>query len=159
MGKTAQWFILASCLAATVLALTSSLWLLPYLHDRTLANFSSEIAQLPLPSGTTRQDVVTVVGQQSGNGDHCDYLVAVTLITDMGKHEAEEYFKGKYSDPTNLRFLWADEMEQYASQANAAFSIHVLSEWVRGRQHDDKTNLVVYRFEGSMTSSWDYRCR
>jgi hypothetical protein len=98
--------------AVIVLYAISFVWIFPRLHDQTLSKFSSELTNIPVPQKTQLIDTISEVGQQSGNSDHCDYLGALLLKTDLSKSDAEKYYRDSYRGTSQLHFYWTDEPHQ-----------------------------------------------
>lgn len=137
---------------------TSNFWLTPFLHDRYLEKYVDVLAAIKLPNGVEKTGSLSKVGQQSGNSDHCDYLAAVMLKTALPKEEVEAYFQNAYRGTSEIRFIWGDEMREYASEDNRISGIHTLRDWLSSRPDGEQTNLIVYLFDVGATTSWDYRC-
>ena len=138
-------------LAAIVLYFPAYLWFFPYLHDKALVNFSQPLVSIQFPAQTQEVDRVSVVGQQSGNGDNCDYFSGVMAQTSLSKEELEQYYRSKYSGESPVRFFWLD-------QDSNDIAIHTLKEWVEDKNKTNNADVVIYIFEGAMTSAIDYRC-
>jgi len=144
--------------AVIVLYIPAYLWLFPMLHDRTLNTFSQELLTIPVPNQTQEVDRLTKVGHQSGNSDHCDYLAAILLKTDLSKSEIEKYYKNNYRGKSTVNFYWFDEPHEPGIGAVNPTGIYTLNDWVDSKAKATGSDLMVYIFEGGMTSALDLRC-
>ncbi len=88
--------IVSLVIASVAFWLISYLWVFPHLHDKTLREFYQSLTSIPVPEETNLIDSLSEVGQQSGNSDHCDYLAAELLKTNLSKSEIENYYIGNY---------------------------------------------------------------
>lgn len=145
-------------LAASVLYFPAYLWFFPYLHDKTLDNFAGPFVNIQLPERTQEVDRLSIVGHQSGNSDHCDYLAAKLLKTDLSKSEVEKYYRDKYAGKSQVHFFWTNEPHEPGIGAVNPTGIYTLNDWINIEAKEKDANLVVYIFEGSMTSALDPRC-
>lgn len=136
----------------------SYLWLFPNLHDQTLKEFSEPLANISNSEDIQRIDSLSEVGQQSGNSDHCDYLAAQLVKTDLSKSEVEKYYRENYKGNSTLNFYWFDEPHKPGIGVVNSTNIFTLNDWVNNVSKTGNANLIVYIFEGAMTSSFDYRC-
>lgn len=139
-------------------AMTSHLWLFPFIHDRHLQVYADSMNSLPVPKDTRLITSENRVGQQSGNGDHCDYLSALFMDTKLTKDEIENHYNKVNVQGLDLKYLWSDEINSYVSEQNRVFAIHSLREHLVSDTMKGKFNLVVYVFATHDTGSWDYRC-
>jgi hypothetical protein len=133
-------------------------WLFPYLHNQTLKQFSEPLIGITPSPGIQKIDSISEVGQQSGNSDHCDYLAAQLLKTDLPKSEIEKYYRSNYKGKTELNFFWTDEPHKPGIGAVNPTNISTLDEWVNTKSKMTGANLIIYIFEEGLTSAFDYRC-
>lgn len=147
--------ILASIIGVIALYVFFFVIFFPYLHNQTLNRFSYELLSIPTPEKTQVVDSLTLAGHQTGNSNHCDYLAAQLIKTDLPKSEIEKFYKDNYKGESEVRFFWINEEHKPGLLGNPT-EIYTLDEWV-----DNKSvaNLIVYVFEVAMTMSFDYRCR
>lgn len=157
-GFAVMWIIGGLVVGAIILYAVSFTWVFPQLHNQTLAKFSSQLVTLPAPQKTQVIDSLSVVGQQSGNSDHCDYLGALLLKTDLSKDDIEKYYRDNYKGNSQLHFYWTNEPHQPGIGAVNPTNIFTLDSWVNDKAKSTGANLIIYIFEGSMTSAFDYRC-
>jgi len=141
-----------------VLYAAAFMWLFSQFHNQTLSRFTSQLTRIPVPEKTLLIDTLSQVGQQSGNSDHCDYLGALLLKTELSKSDAERYYRDNYKGASQLHFYWTDESHQPGIGAANPTNIFTLNDWVNSKAKDTGANLILYIFEGSMTSAFDYRC-
>lgn len=131
---------------------------LPYMHDRTQAARSLTLTSIPLPEKTTKVEQIDEIGQLSGNGDHCDYLTAIMLKTDLLKSEVESYYKNNYKGESTLDFFSVDEPNNLSVTGPDAIAIHPLKKWFTEKSESNPTNVVIFIFDSGITSSLDSRC-
>ena len=139
--------------AAIVLYFPAYFWFFPYLHDQTLSRFSQDLTDVRLPPNTQEIERLHRVGQQSGNSDHCDYFAGEMFRTDLSKEQFEEYYRNHYNGESSVRFFWInqDNVED--------IGIFTLKDWIIQKENNlGQQTVVVYIFEGAMTSAVDYRC-
>ena len=142
-----------------VLSIPTYLWLIPKSHDRTLERFANELFSVQVPEKTHEVDRLSKVGQQIGNGDHCDYFAGLMVKTDLPKEQLEDHFRANYSGKSQIEFLWLAEENKYTT--DNAFDptiIHTLKDWVNNKSVIERSNVIVYVFEAAMTSALDLRC-
>jgi len=156
-------FVLIGIIAGLIvggvaLYIASYLWLLPYFHNQNLKEFSEQLVIIPPPAKTQEIDKLNQIGQQSGNGDHCDYLSALLLKTDIPKPEVEKYYSDNYKGKSRLYFFWINEPHKPGIGNVNPTNIFTLDEWVNNKSKTTGANLIIYIFEGAMTSAIDYRC-
>jgi len=157
-GFAVIWIIGGLVVAIVVIYAACLMWVFPQLHNQTLDKFSSQLLTIPVPQKTQLIDTLSEVGQQSGNSDHCDYLGALLLKTDLSKSDAEKYYRDNYKGSSQLHFYWTNEPHQPGIGAVNPTNIFTLDSWVNDKSKITGANLIVYIFEGAMTSAFDYRC-
>ena len=133
-------------------------WIGPYLHDKTLAKFSEQLFEIQLPDNAVLLDRISVVGQQEGNSDHCDYLAAIQLQTELPKSALENHYKNSYSGDSEVKFVWLDEENPYTNKEFDPLVIFSLKDWIINKLDDSRSSVVIYIFESGMTSAIDRRC-
>jgi hypothetical protein len=141
-----------------VLYVACFVWVFPYFHDQELQDFSRPLASVAPPEQTKEIDQLSQVGQQTGNSDHCDYLLAFLLKTTLPKQEIERYYTDRYKGKSQLNFFWIAEPHNPGIGAVNPTNISTLDEWVNITSKTSGANLIVYIFEAGMTSAFDYRC-
>jgi hypothetical protein len=130
-------------------------WIIPAQHDASLQEFSSSLLSVPAPENGQIEASLSKVGLQVGNGDHCDYLAALAIQSKMAKKDLQDYYEEEYKGKSKVQYVWLDESSSYTSTTSPD-TIFSLKDWVQ--KYKDSANVVVYIFEPSMTSSFDYRC-
>jgi hypothetical protein len=128
------------------------------MHNVTLQKFSEPLLSISEPQNVVRINSLTKVGQQYANGDHCDYLAAVLLKTDLYKADIENYYKDNYTGKSEIKYVWLDEENSYTNNIFDPLSISSLKDWIQDQSENASGEVVVYIFEGGMTSFFDYRC-
>ena len=150
-------------LAAAVIAvlfIPVYLWIAPKLHDRTLVRFSKPLLSISVPENTQQIDALSRVGLQSGNSNHCDYLAALLLKTGLKKNDLEAYYQDSYKGESTVEFFWINEPHGTGIGNVNPTGIFTLNDWVNNvKPEETDANVIVYIFEGDMTSSLDLRCR
>ncbi|SPL91525.1 unnamed protein product [[Actinomadura] parvosata subsp. kistnae] len=66
-----------------------------WVNDGKLAGLEERVSRLELPPGTERDGSAAVqgsVGLQEGNGNHCDFLVRMTVRTRLPDAEIAAYY-------------------------------------------------------------------
>jgi hypothetical protein len=109
--KSPRLIVIIGGLVVVLIVLYSAAftWLFPQFHNQTLSRFTSQLTRIPVPENTSLIDTLSQVGQQSGNSDHCDYLGALLLKTELSKSDAERYYLDNYKGASQLHFYWTDE--------------------------------------------------
>lgn len=151
--------IFGSVILVIALYIGGFFWIVPKMHDETLTRFSDQLFSVQLPADTTQIDSISVIGQQFANGNHCDYLAARLLETSLQKEKLENDFKENYHGTSELQFIWLDESNAYTDDIFDSSKIYSLDDWLDQHAQTSKADVIVYLFEGHMTSSFDYRCR
>jgi hypothetical protein len=147
-------------IAIAILSIPFYLWILPELHDKTLDQFSEPLLSISVPEGTQVLDTLSSIGLQTGNSNHCDYLAALLVKTDLPRVEIEQYYKGKYDGDSEVEFFWTnDTHEPSVIDIVNPTGIYTLNDWVNVKSKETEANLIIYIFEGALTSSIDFRCR
>ncbi len=129
----------------------------PYMHDQVLERFSNQLLSIPVPGDTQLLKTTSIVGQQIGNGDHCDYLAAMQIQTNLSKEDVENYYRESYKGESEVNFIWLNEENEYTSDGFNPLVIFTLKDWIHNDLNQN-SSLIVFIFEPSMTSSFDYRC-
>ncbi|MGV9378887.1 hypothetical protein ACWDRB_23915 [Nonomuraea sp. NPDC003707] len=82
---------LLACVVAYVLLFKVPEWR----NDEKLARLEERVSMFPLPPDTEPDDrgVEGTVGIQSGNSNHCDYLVRMSLLTKLPDAEIARYYE------------------------------------------------------------------
>ena len=141
------------------LAVLAYVWFLPMLHDKTLEKFSEQFLSIIPPQGTQVVDTLSIIGHQSGNSNHCDYLVATLLKTKLPKSDIETYYINEYKGSSRINFFWLDNAQGKDIFTVNPTGIYTLNEWVNVKSNETQANVIIYIFEGAMTSALDLRCR
>lgn len=134
-------------------------WVVPMIHDATLKKFSAPLLSIPLPEKSKKIDSISIIGQQFANGNHCDYLAATLVETNLSKNDVQEYYNNNYKGKPALKFVWLDERNSYTQNTFNSQTIFSLKEWMGRAPIVASSTFAVYIFESNMTSSFDYRCR
>jgi hypothetical protein len=150
--------VVAILVGVIALYFVSLLWFFPYIHNQDLSRFSQPLMSIPPPADTQVLDSIIQVGQQSGNSDHCDYLAAWLLKTSSTKQDIEKYYSKNYKGGSSLNFFWISEPHKLGIGTVNSTNISTLDYWVDNKSKSEGANLIVYIFEGAMTSAFDYRC-
>jgi hypothetical protein len=96
-------------------------------------------------------------GQQVGNGDHCDYVAAILVKTDLMKDTLQQYYAGSYKGLSQIQLIWLGERNVYTTSSIEAGTIASLKQWINRKGTGDGT-AVIYIFQPGLTSAFDYRC-
>jgi len=131
---------------------------IPRLHDATLNSFAENLFSVSLPASIKETDKLSVVGQQLGNGDHCDYLAATLIESNLSKKDVMDFFTKNYRGPSTIKFVWLDEKNPYTQNNPDPQIIYSLRDWLTNNPNKNSAKVAVYIFETGMTSSFDYRC-
>ncbi len=152
--------IVGITIAIAVLLIPAYLWFFPYLHNRTLNEFSESLTAISLPPETHKVAELSKIGQQIGNSDHCDYFSGQMLQTYLPKGDFEAYYRTHYSGKSQVEFVWINEKNKYTTDSQFDPTIiHPLKDWLNDKSQNNKdANVVVYIFEAGMTSALDLRC-
>ncbi|MGR6915822.1 hypothetical protein ACU635_16390 [[Actinomadura] parvosata] len=94
-GLAKRWrrwpFVLCLVILAAVMVVKAPQWV----NDGKLAGLEERVRMLELPPGTERDISAAVqgsVGLQAGNGNHCDFLVRMTVRTRLPDAEIAAYY-------------------------------------------------------------------
>lgn len=136
-------FLLCLVLLGVVCAVVLLFKVPEWRNDAALAGLEERVSAHPLPPDTERGDhgVQGTVGLQSGNSNHCDYLVRMSLRT-------------KLSGPEITRYYESAAIEGVAGRALAG-TVHV---GVSGSGQDGYTAVIVEFFDGFHEPGMDLRC-
>lgn len=141
---------------------------MPLYHNFVLKGFSSEIMSIPTPEGTDMLDSLKLIRHQTGNSNHCDYLAAIRIDSNLSKEELTYHYKTGYKGDSNLEFIWLDEQNEYTVSTTSYSGmppIYTLGNWLKERseayvhEKSSTTKGVAYIFEAGMTDALDWRCR
>jgi hypothetical protein len=144
---------------AVVLYFPAYFWVFPYLHDRTLQDFSSRFMSISLPDKTQEIDKLTRVGQQSGgNINECDYLAAFLLKTELPRIELEKHYSSHYRGKSEVEFYWLNEAHGSGIGEINPTGIPTFTDWLNSKSKGTGANVIVYIMEPALTSSIDPRC-
>lgn len=94
--QRSRWpFFVCLALLAPVVAYVLVFKVPEWRNDETLARLEERVNMLPLPPDTEPGDkaVQGTVGIQSGNSNHCDYLVRMDLFTKLPDAEIARYYR------------------------------------------------------------------
>lgn len=112
-GERSSRSIVATTLLVVFLLCTCCLptfWLPQWINDRQLAQFAENLYRLPLPPKTQIVSRTAEVGL-FGNGNHCDFIVTQTMITELTRDQIERYYNDVELPPVNDnntgKALWA----------------------------------------------------
>jgi hypothetical protein len=92
LGQVLRWAAMIAALpAALVLAALVPMWL----NDAELASMTDRLLAHPLPPGTefSVHGAQSSVGLMVGNSNHCDFLVRLSLRTDLPEAEIASYYR------------------------------------------------------------------
>lgn len=131
-------------------------------HDRTLGAMREALAAVPLPRGAEVVDRFEQLGVLSGNGNHCDYVVALRLSADVDPAALARQLRDRSlrvrDDRGTFEVLvevWPPERPASASY-DPAFGL--LPERWLVRAPSGRSNPVVYAFWGGDPPAHDIRC-
>lgn len=103
-SRDATWrstFVGCLSLGIGVLTACSLLYWLPqHYNNRQLQQFAANLYNYPLPPHSEIVSQSAEVGLM-GNGNHCDFLVTQTLVTELSQAEIEAYYAGVALPPVN----------------------------------------------------------
>ena len=136
----------------------SYLWIIPKRHDAILNDFAKGLLSIRLPEESKLIDSTSIVGQQQGNSDHCDYLAAIILDSSLPKQRLQDYYDQNYTGNSEIEFVWLDENNIYTTEEFDFRAIRTLKTWISDNRENEHASVVVYIFEAGLTSAFDYRC-
>lgn len=95
--QRSRWpFLVCLALLASVVAYVLVFKIPEWRNDEKLAQLKERVSMLQLPPDTERDlgpAIQGTVGLQSGNGNHCDYLVRMPLLTQLSDAELARYYE------------------------------------------------------------------
>lgn len=112
-----------------------------WINDYRLYRFADNLYQYPLPPNTvvlSREAEIKLMG----NGNHCDFFVYQTMVTDLSLDEIDDYYDG-----LELPQAYAD------NKGNLLVSVHDLRSLPDGRL---QFTLRLYDFGNPENGDW--RC-
>ncbi|MEW1843637.1 hypothetical protein AB0392_37310 [Nonomuraea angiospora] len=127
------------CVVANVLVFKVPEWR----NDEKLARLVERVSMFPLPPDTEPADlsVQGTVGIQSGNGNHCDYLVRRSLLTKLPDAEIARYYESAAIEGLEGRPL------------SGTVYVNPSGSW-----RDGFKGVIVEFFDGPHEPGFDMRC-
>ncbi|MEV4383662.1 hypothetical protein [Streptosporangium sp. NPDC049644] len=113
-------------------------------NDEKLARLEERVSMLALPPDTEHDlgaAVQGTVGLQSGNGNHCDYLVRMPLLTKLPEAEIVRYYESAAIEGVA------------GSELSGAVYINPSGSW-----RDGFKDVIVEFFDGGHEAGFDMRC-
>jgi hypothetical protein len=136
-------FLVCLVLLAVVGAIVLLFKVPEWRNDVALAGLEERVSMYPLPPDTELGDhgVQGTVGLQSGNSNHCDYLVRMSLLT-------------KLPDPEVTRYYESAAIEGVAGRAlHGTVHVNPSGSWREGYKA-----VIVEFFDGYHEAGMDLRC-
>jgi hypothetical protein len=136
-------FLVCLALLAVICAFILLFKVPEWRNDVTLAGLEERVSMHPLPPDTKLGDrsVRGTVGLQSGNSNHCDYLVRMSLLTKLPGPEIARYYESAAIEGVSGRALHG--------------TVHVDPS---GSVRDGYSAVIVEFFDGYHDAGMDMRC-
>ena len=151
-----RWLALA--LAALVLAYRQTSYAR---HDRTLRAMRDALAAVPLPRGAAVVDRFEQLGVLSGNGNHCDYVVALRLSANVDPLALARQLRNRSLRVRDGEGTFEAEVEVWPAETppDAYDPARGLlpERWIE-RSPSRRPSPVVYAFRGGEPPAHDFRC-
>ncbi|MFD0661303.1 hypothetical protein [Thermocatellispora tengchongensis] len=112
-------------------------------NNEKLDRLEERVSMLPLPPDTEPADysIQSTVGLQSGNSNHCDYLVRMSLLTKLPDAEIARYFESTTVEGVEGRDL------------SGSVYVNPSGSWREGYK-----GVIVEFFDGFHEPGFDLRC-
>ncbi|MEU4234583.1 hypothetical protein AB0F17_60785 [Nonomuraea sp. NPDC026600] len=139
-----RWpFFVCLALLASVVAYVLVFKVPEWRNDERLARLEERVSMLPLPPDTEPGDMAVqgTVGIQSGNSNHCDYLVRVALLTKLPDVEIARYYKSAAIEGVE------------GAQLFGTVYVNPSGSW-----RDGFKGVIVEFFDGYHEAGFDRRC-
>lgn len=142
--QRSRWpFFVCLALLASVVAYVLVFEVPEWRNDEKLARLEERVSMLPLPPDTEQGDpsVQGTVGIQSGNSNHCDYLVRMSLLTKLPDAEIARYYESAVVEGVEGREL------------SGTVYVNPSGSW-----RDGYKGVIVEFFDGYHEAGFDMRC-
>lgn len=139
-----RWpFYVCLALLVTVAAYVFVFKVPEWRNDEKLARLEERVSMLPLPPDTEPGDrgVQGTVGIQSGNSNHCDYQVRLSLLTKLPDAEIARYYESAAIEGVEGRPL------------SGTVYVNPSGSW-----RDGFKGVIVEFFDGFHEAGFDMRC-
>ncbi|NRQ36673.1 hypothetical protein HII36_33285 [Nonomuraea sp. NN258] len=135
--------VLLSFIVASVTAFVLVFKVPEWRNNEKLARLEERVSMLPLPPDTESASlgVQGTVGLQSGNSNHCDYLVRMSLETRLSESEIVRYY-----ETVKVKGVEGRELD-------AQVFINPGPSWRSGYK-----DVIVEFFDGGHEPGYDIRC-
>lgn len=139
-----RWpFFVCLALLASVVAYALVVKVPEWRNDERLARLEERVSMLPLPPETEQGDpgLQGTVGILSGNGNHCDYLVRMSLLTKLPDAEIARFYESAVAEGVEAREL------------SGTVYVNPSGSW-----RDGYKGVIVEFFDGYHEAGFDMRC-
>lgn len=126
-------------------------------HQSSLAELRVALRAVPLPRGAERVEAFEQIGILQGNGNHCDYVVAVRVRTSRSPAEFARHFEGRSiranfdgAEAVVPLSTWVGGEDESAAELLPAA-------WLR-REPRGRPDFVVYAAWFGQEPGHDWRC-
>lgn len=143
--QRSRWpFFVCLALLAPVVAYVLVFKVPEWRNDEKLARLEERVSMFPLPPDTEHDIGTTIqgtVGLQSGNSNHCDYLVRMPVLTKLPDAEIARYYESAAVEGVEGREL------------SGTVYVNPSRSW-----KDDYKSVIVQFFDGFHDPGLDMRC-
>jgi hypothetical protein len=160
MHKNTLTGLLVFAVGIGVLALFL-LWFLkagPYLNDLSFERFSRPFFSMQEPTDAERIAQFKSFGQEVGSGDHCDYLVAIALQTNLSTSTLAAHYSDVYSGESKIEVVSLHDPNEYTSPVHSYSALPSLKEWILTGLPDNSVDAIIYTYESHVSVWPEYRC-
>ncbi|GGO82022.1 hypothetical protein [Nonomuraea cavernae] len=137
LRRVRRTLVVLACLVAPALVVMVPMWV----NDARLNGMMERILDRPPLPDTMVSRVQGTVGLLEGNGNHCDYLVRISVYTSLSSAEIEAH----YGSATRVH------VEAPASEGSA-------SEGSAGDVPAGEAKSMILEFLATDDAGWDLRC-
>lgn len=139
-----RWpFFVGLALLASTIAYALVFEVPEWRNDEQLARLEEQVSMLPLPPDTEPGDMAVqgTVGIQSGNSNHCDYLIRMALLTKLPDAEIARYYESATIEGVE------------GAKLSGTVYVNPSGSW-----RDGFKEVIVQFFDGYHEPGFDLRC-
>jgi hypothetical protein len=139
-----RWpFFVCLALLASIVAYTSVFEIPEWRNDEKLARLQERVSMLPLPPDTESdlRASASEVGLLAGNGNHCDYLVHLALVTKLPDAEIARHYQSVTVEGVD------------GGELSGTVYVSPSGSWRAGFK-----SVIVEFFDGGHEAGFDLRC-
>ena len=150
---TAWRSALIGCLSISIFVITACsllYWLPQHYNNQQLQQFATHLYNYPLPPHSEVVSQHAEVGLM-GNGNHCDFLVRQTIVTELSQAEIEAYYDGVTLPPVN-------DHNQGVSPKYRGLPIPVMMKFDESTSSDGRLRFTLTLLDYGHDPGLDIRC-